>query len=106
MRCISCYLQTARVPGGKPTTLQYFQSSASLANELLISAAMKDIKEDIKDTSGYDMASLPNLLTLPLSNKNRGKKDASAVNIKGWYLCKDEKGTDWDYDTTHHDNAD
>ena len=35
-------LQRARVSGGKPTTLQFFESSASLETELLLSAEMKD----------------------------------------------------------------
>ena len=35
-------LQQARVSEGKPTTLQFFESSASLETELLLSAEMKD----------------------------------------------------------------
>ena len=35
-------LQRARVPGGKPTTLQFFESYASLTKEMLITSEMKD----------------------------------------------------------------
>ena len=35
-------LQRARVSGGKPTTLQFFESSASLETKLLLSAEMVD----------------------------------------------------------------
>ena len=50
-------LQRARVSGGKPTTLQFFESSASLETELLLSSE----KKDTQGTSGsYDMIALSN----------------------------------------------
>ena len=50
-------LQPASVSGGKPTTLQFFESSASLETELLLSSEMKDTQ----GTCGsYDMTALSN----------------------------------------------
>jgi len=59
-------LQRARVSGEKPTTLQFFESSASLETELL-SAEMTDTQ----GTCGsYDMTALPNLVSIPLIIRN------------------------------------
>ena len=57
-------LQLARVSSGKPTTLQFFESSATLETEFLLNSEMKDLQGNC---GSYDVASLPNLVSLPLS---------------------------------------
>ena len=57
-------LQRARVSGGKPTTLQFYESSATLETGFLLNSEMKDLQGNC---GSYDIASLPNLVSLPLS---------------------------------------
>jgi len=40
-------LQRVRVAGGKPTTLQFFEPSALLETELLLTSEMKDVQSNI-----------------------------------------------------------
>ena len=99
-------LQRARVSGGKPTALQYFESSASLETELLLSSEMKDAQ----GTCGsYDLTALPNLVSLPLSKPKRTFPDSlnHFSEKEGWELCDQEfsEGT-WDFDENFHDAAD
>ena len=81
-------LQRARVSGGKPTTLQFFESSATLETELLVSSEMKDLK----GTCGsYDWAALPNLVSLPLPKpKLTCEKTNTFTEKDGWELCSTE----------------
>ena len=105
-------MQRARVSGGKPTTLQFFESSASLETELLLSSEMKDTQ----GTCGsYDMTALPNLVSLPLSKPKQMSPDSTTYfsEKEGWELYDDElftsgsvtEGT-WDFDENFHDAAD
>ena len=40
-------LQRVRVAGGKPTTLQFFEPSALLETELLLTSEIKDVQSNI-----------------------------------------------------------
>ena len=99
-------LQRARVSGGKPTTLQFFESSTSLETELLLSAEMKDTQ----GTCGsYDMTALPNLVSIPLLKPKQTAPDNLNYfsEKEGWELGYDDQMTSacvaegtWDFDET------
>ena len=74
-------LQRARISGGKPTTLHFFESSAYLETELLLSSEMKDFQGNF---GSYDLTALPNLVSLPYQNKNPhlGKTQQYSVKKK------------------------
>ena len=105
-------LQRARVSRGKPTTLQFFESSASLETELLLSAEMTDTQ----GTCGsYNKTAPPNPVSLPLTKpKQTAPDNLNYFNEKeGWELCYDDQITSacvaegtWDFDETFHDAAD
>ena len=57
--------------GGKPTTLQFFESSASLETELLLFAEMMDTQGKC---GSIDM-SPPNLVSLPLTKPKQTAPD-------------------------------
>lgn len=68
------YFSLQRARGGKLTTLQFFESSASLETELLLSSEMKDTQ----GTCGsYDMTALSNLASLPLSKPKQMSPDST-----------------------------
>lgn len=102
-------LQRARVPGEKQTVLQFYESSASLNKQMLLNSEMKDLT----GTCGsYDIASLPNAVSIPLTKHNNKSKQAFSEK-EGWDLCqtlltsKSEIVERWlTYDKTFHDNAD
>ena len=104
-------LQRARVSGGKPTTLQFFESSATLETELLVSSEMKDLK----GTCGsYDWAALPNLVSLPLPKpKLTCEKTNTFTEKDGWELCSTELNSESanedivprEFDENFHDAA-
>lgn len=101
-------LQRARVPGGKPTALQFFQSSASLTKQMLLNAEIKELK----GTCGsYYAASLPNVANIPLVKQSDQPKQ-SFCEKNGWELCKfmlnnnDEIIDRWSYNESFHDHAD
>ena len=103
-------LQRVRVSGGQLTTLQFFESSASLETELLLSSEMKDTQGTI---GSYDVTALPNLVSLPLSKPKQTSPDSlNYFREKGWKLCDQEltcysttEGT-WNFDENFHDAAD
>ena len=105
-------LQRARVSGGKPTTLQLFESSASLETELLLSAEMTDTQ----GTCGsYDMTAFRNLVSILLTKPKQTAPDNLNYfsEKEGWELCYDDQITSacvaegtWDFDETFHDVAD
>ena len=105
-------LQQERVSEGKPTTLQFFESSASLETELLLSAEMTDTQ----GTCGsYDMTALPNLVSIPLIKPKQTAPDNLNYfsEKEGWELGYDDQMTPacvaegtWDFDETFHDAAD
>ena len=104
-------LQRARVSGGKPTTLQFFESSASLQSEVLLSSEMKEMQ----GTCGsYDMTALPNLVSVPLSKPKETSHESTQhfSEKEGWDLSADESTSDsiiedtWDFDENFHDAAD
>ena len=104
--------QRAMVSGGKPTTLQFFESSASLETELLLSAEMTDTQ----GTCGsYDMTALPNLVSIPLIKaKQTAPDNLNYFSEKEvWELGYDDQMTPacvaegtQDFDETFHDAAD
>ena len=105
-------LQRARVSGGKPTTLQFFESSASLETELLLPSEMNDTQ----GTCGpYDMTALPNLVSLPLFKAKQMSPNSTTYfsEKEGLELYDDElfisgsvtEGT-WDFDENFHDAED
>ncbi|CAH3039196.1 unnamed protein product, partial [Porites lobata] len=80
---------SSRVSGGKPTTLQLFESSASLETELLLSAEMTDTQ----GTCGsYDMTALPNLVSIPLIKPKQTAPDNLNYfsEKEGWELGYDD----------------
>ena len=104
-------LQRARVSGGKPTTLQFFESSASLETELLLTSEMKDLQGNC---GSYDLAALPNLVSLPLSKQKLSSDDSTKhfSEKEGWEACAHLLSTDsvieerWGFDETFHNVAD
>ena len=72
-------LQRARISGGKPTTLQFFESSASLETELLLSSEMKDFQGNF---GSYDLTALPNLVSLLYQNKNPHLAKTQQYSVK------------------------
>ena len=104
-------LQSARVSGGKPTTLQFFESSASLETELLLSSEMKDLQ----GTCGsYDLTALPNLVSPPLSKPKLTSRENTKhfTEKEGWELCAGLLASDsiieetWEFNQDFHDAAD
>ena len=84
-------LQRARVSGGKPTTLQLFESLASLETELLLYAEMTDTQ----GTCGsYDMTAHPNLVSIPLIKPKQTAPDNLNYfsEKEGWGLGYDDQG--------------
>jgi hypothetical protein len=98
-------LQRARVAGGKPTSLQFFESSASLTKEMLISSEMKDITDTI---GSYDQVSLPNIAAIPLCKNNSSNK--SFTEKEGWAkldtcMLDSKNIIPWDYKDEFYDAA-
>lgn len=104
-------LQRARISGGKPTTLQFFESSASLETELLLSSEMKELQGNF---GSYDLTALPNLVSLPLSKEklSSGKNTKLFIEKEGWELCAHNLSSEsviherWEFDETFHNAAD
>lgn len=104
-------LQRARISGGKPTTIQFFESSASLETELLLSSEMKELQGNF---GSYDLAALPNLVSLPLSKEklSSGKNPKLFIEKEGWELCAYNLSSEsviherWEFDETFHNAAD
>ena len=104
-------LQRARISGGKPTTLQFFESSASLETELLLSSEMKDLQGNL---GSYDLTALPNLVSLPLSKQKPSSGENTTVfsEKKGWESFTHKLDSDsvindrWEFDETFHNAAD
>ena len=72
-------LQRARISGGKPTTLQFFESSASLETELLLSSEIKDLQGNL---GSYDLTALPNLVHFHYQNKNPHLAKTKQYSVK------------------------
>ena len=105
-------LQRARLSGGKPTTLQFFESSASLETELLLTSEMKDLQSNL---GSYDLATLANLVSIPLfKRKLSSGESTNTFNEKdGWGVCAQQLSSDcveieerWGFDETFHNAAD
>ena len=97
--------------GGKPTTLQFFESSASLETELLTSE-MKDLQSNL---GSYDLATLLNLVSIPLFKRklSSGESTNSFNEKDGWGVCAQQLSSDcveieerWGFDETFHNAAD
>lgn len=103
-------LQRARVAGGKPTTLQFFESSATLETELLLTSELKDLQSNI---GSYDLTALPNLVSIPLSKQKLLYVETKSYfsEKEGWELCAHQLSTDsiieerWEFDETFHNAA-
>ena len=103
-------LQRARISGGKPTTPQFLESSASLETELLFSE-MKDLQGNL---GSYDLTALPNLVSLPLSKQKPSSGENTTVfsEKEGWESFAHKLDSDsvindrWEFDETFHNAAD
>jgi len=106
--------QRARVPGGKPTTLKFFESSVSLETELLLTSEMGDIR----GTCGsFDLTAFPtcNLVSLPVSKPKQTSLESTKYfsEKEGWELCAPELTSDstvskdtWKFNEDFHNAAD